>query len=689
MKLPSKGDRLPSLISPENTGDSEKHSTRTILNNGISCTLDPKDLLPEGDNNASDNFCMILDANDIDILSVEEMMCTHITFRNLYELNADELRKRVDLCLACSECFKDKGCWSSLKYSVSDNCIKIWKQGVTHVNKFPGIIKINYKTSVNGQSLKWTMDQDGRRCVYTHGHWINNRSFFPSQDHPAAMATWEATVLVSDNVSVIMSGDDIPEIKHESNGYKSFHFKSSMAMPSSTLSLAVGYWTKYTIIDLPQPEADKHDTCIDNAIQCSLYSPEVLFKKAKSELEKYVPVCIKTAINLLGKYPFKKLDIIVVPSSFDSLGMASPGVLYLSQSLIQGDYSMLIRLSHEMSHTWFGVVIGPEDWTEEWLTEGFCTYTEDIIHTEIMKKLGILKESDIDDIRDIRDYLKYRNLVSELQNTKVDLQMLRPNKDAGSNCDGYVKNGMNPDKRFIQVHYLKGYFLLRYLEQKVGQVKFLQFIRQYVQQFYGQLVSSEDVIKCLFRICPELRNIGLKECFIYDQWLDYPGLPHVLAECKLKPGNKLASCVIEQINRIKDITCNKHQRKKKKLDFKTIFVKMSIEQLMLFLELLLDEEHLPLQLLYNIREHYKPQATNAEVQHRWCELIIKHKCKNYYDDVKSFLINHQAMGVYLFGEMVISRDKKQKQIAEECFNEIKDEMEPDPYKTVHTMLFGY
>ncbi|KAJ8305839.1 hypothetical protein KUTeg_016384 [Tegillarca granosa] len=481
--MPSKGDRLPSLISPENTGDSEKHSTRTILNNGISCTLDPKDLLPEGDNNASDNFCMILDANDIDILSVEEMMCTHITFRNLYELNADELRKRVDLCLACSECFKDKGCWSSLKYSVSDNCIKIWKQGVTHVNKFPGIIKINYKTSVNGQSLKWTMDQDGRRCVYTHGHWINNRSFFPSQDHPAAMATWEATVLVSDNVSVIMSGDDIPEIKHESNEhygkachqyswnnvlsgkcqlsnqivYKSFHFKSSMAMPSSTLSLAVGYWTKYTIIDLPHP-----------------------------------------------------------------------GVLYLSQSLIQGDYSMLIRLSHEMSHTWFGVVIGPEDWTEEWLTEGFCTYTEDIIHTEIMKKLGILKESDIDDIRDIRDYLK-------------------PNKDAGSNCDGYVKNGMNPDKRFIQVHYLKGYFLLRYLEQKVGQVKFLQFIRQYVQQFYGQLVSSEDVIKCLFRICPELRNIGLKECFIYDQWLDYPGLPHVLAESKLKPGNKLASCVIEQV----------------------------------------------------------------------------------------------------------------------------------------------
>ncbi|KAJ8305945.1 hypothetical protein KUTeg_016490 [Tegillarca granosa] len=58
----------------------------------------------------------------------------------------------------------------------------------------------------------------------------------------------------------------------------------------------------------------------------------------------------------------------------------------------------------------------------------------------------------------------------------------------------------------------------------------------------------------------------------------------------------------------------------------------------------------------------------------------KQECKEFN--------NNKAMGVYLFGEMVISRDKKQKQIAEECFNEMKDEMEPDPYKTVHTMLFG-
>lgn len=69
---------------------------------------------------------------------------------------------------------------------------------------------------------------------------------------------------------------------------------------------------------------------------------------------------------------------------FDGL-FFSPSVLYISQSLLHSDLSMFYRLAHEVCHTWFGIVIGPLDWTEEWLTEGFCTYLEDIIHTRVLK----------------------------------------------------------------------------------------------------------------------------------------------------------------------------------------------------------------------------------------------------------------------------------------------------------------
>lgn len=61
----------------------------------------------------------------------------------------------------------------------------------------------------------------------------------------------------------------------------------------------------------------------------------------------------------------------------------SPSLLFLSQSVLCPDHSMCVRVAHELCHTWFGLITGPLDWTEEWLTEGFCTYSEDILHAQV------------------------------------------------------------------------------------------------------------------------------------------------------------------------------------------------------------------------------------------------------------------------------------------------------------------
>lgn len=43
------------------------------------------------------------------------------------------------------------------------------------------------------------------------------------------------------------------------------------------------------------------------------------------------------------------------------------------------------RLCHEIAHSWFGLAIGARDWTEEWISEGFATYLEDVFWAKIQQ----------------------------------------------------------------------------------------------------------------------------------------------------------------------------------------------------------------------------------------------------------------------------------------------------------------
>lgn len=482
---------------PETINLSSKSNNENCFNLNSS-TLNA--LNQDPDTSKLNPFKCILDCQDIKIYKIVEVENTSVPFTISEQPISHDC---LDL--------KNENC---LNFFVDNWSLQIWKEKVYCAHDFPQTIRIYYSTQSKGLSLLWVKTQDGCNCVYTYGAWINNRSIFPCQEPPIAMATWEAQITVDAEAVVLMSGDAEPLITSEINGYKKYYYYTKMILPMSTLALAVGYWKKKTILDIN--------------VHCQIFAPTILFDKAIEQFSSYISHCLNSAQHYLGPYPFPRIDILFVPRGFGSLGMASPNLIFLSQSLLTSDKSTCARLAHEIAHGWFGLLIGALDWTEEWLSEGFATFMEDIFHAHAMG-MTLKEESEYCEIKFL---LRLKTLKSELQHTEEELQILRPNQGEipKEEKDGltitYIKNGQNVQKGFMQVHYLKGYFLLSFLSKLVGKNEFIQLLKNYVQTYKGQLVESKEIFNFYFMTFPSVRN-SIDFETIYSKWLHCSSIPEV------------------------------------------------------------------------------------------------------------------------------------------------------------------
>lgn len=84
---------------------------------------------------------------------------------------------------------------------------------------------------------------------------------------------------------------------------------------------------------------------------------------------------------------------------------------------------------------------------------------------------------------------------------------------------------------------------------------------------------------------------------------------------------------------------------------------------------------------------YQVSCLVSQVRHRWCELVIKHKYTKAYNQVERFLLEDQAMGIYLYGELMVSEDARLQQLAHRCFELVKEHMDRASAQVVTEMLF--
>uniref|UniRef100_A0A2I2ZS64 Aminopeptidase O (putative) n=1 Tax=Gorilla gorilla gorilla TaxID=9595 RepID=A0A2I2ZS64_GORGO len=585
-------------------------------------------------NHGSEDFLLVLDCCDLSVLKVEEVDVAAVPglekftrspeltvvseeFRNqivreLVTLPANRWREQLDYYARCSQA---PGC-GELLFDTDTWSLQIRKTGAQTATDFPHAIRIWYKTKPEGRSVTWTSDQSGRPCVYTVGSPINNRALFPCQEPPVAMSTWQATVRAAASFVVLMSGENSAKPTQLWEGCSSWYYYVTMPMPASTFTIAVGCWTEmkmetWSSNDLaterpfsPSEANFRHvGVCSHMEYPCRfqnasattqeiiphrVFAPVCLTGACQETLLRLIPPCLSAAHSVLGTHPFSRLDVLIVPANFPSLGMARPS-------------------KDKTGHT----------------------------------------------------------------------------SDSGASV---IKHGLNPEKIFMQVHYLKGYFLLRFLAKRLGDETYFSFLRKFVHTFHGQLILSQDFLQMLLENIPEEKRLELSVENIYQDWLESSGIPKPLqrerragAECGL------ARQVRAEVT--KWIRVNRRPRKRKRREKEEVFEKLFPDQLVLLLEHLLEQKTLSPRTLQSLQRTYHLQDQDAEVRHRWCELIVKHKFTKAYKSVERFLQEDQAMGVYLYGELMVSEDARQQQLARRCFERTKEQMDRSSAQVVAEMLF--
>jgi aminopeptidase O len=244
----------------------------------------------------------------------------------------------------------------------------------------------------------------------------------------------------------------------------------------------------------------------------------------------------------------------------------------------------------------------------------------------------------------------------------------------------YVLNGLQRDKPFLNVHYLKGFFFLRYLCDKVGDSNFQIFIKNYVSKFSGHLVTSDKFADHFFSF---FQSISESKSKLLSDWLQKPGINDELKQTFGQFENSLSKAHCEfwlNFNR-KPKTIRNHQ------SIPELEQLVYPEHLQLFCEYLLEtQQRLCKTTMLSIDQTYNLSHQNCEVCHAWCELIIKHDHRPGASCVKKFLVEAQAMGIYLYGELMINGTKFWQDLARSTYASLKDSMEENTRLNIEEML---
>jgi Peptidase family M1 domain len=238
--------------------------------------------------------------------------------------------------------------------------------------------------------------------------------------------------------------------------------------------------------------------------------------------------------NLFGPPNFENLYVCEHPYNH---GQAFPGFINLSWSTfagtdIHGEDEMF--RAHEVAHQWWGIGVGYKSYHDQWLSEGFSTYSG-------LMYLALISE-DSDKFFDILDDWKERIM----NNRKY---LFGSGQEAGPIWLGNRTESEETEGDYSLIIYKKGAWILHMLRNMMIDLKtmnedlFNNMIKDYYSTFNGKEATTEDFIG----ICS--KHFGIDMNWFFHQWIFGTEVPEYkfAYDYNKTPENKyLVTCRTEQ-----------------------------------------------------------------------------------------------------------------------------------------------
>ncbi|MGM0408758.1 MAG: M1 family metallopeptidase, partial [Bacteroidota bacterium] len=337
---------------------------------------------------------------------------------------------------------------------------------------------------------------------------------FPCFDQPSLKATFKPTLTIPQDWIAVANS---PLIKKETNQKtETFYFAETEPISTYLFSFVAGKFQSVT-----QKRDNREITMFHRESDSEKVSRntdkifELKFSSLKW-LEEYTQI----------KYPFTKLDFIIIPS-FQYSGMEHPGAVLYRDSKLFLEESATIRdelnranlIAHETAHMWFGDLVTMEWFSEVWLKEVFANFMADKIVNPQFPNIN----------HNLNFLINHYPSSYSIDRTK------------GANPIGQELDNMkNAGTIYGPIVYHKAPIMMSHLEQLTGDKILQEGVQEYLNKYKYNNATWDNLIQILDKkIETNLRKWS-------RVWVYEPGMPQYIAQKAYNPSNQLSSIIIEQ-----------------------------------------------------------------------------------------------------------------------------------------------